>query len=183
MDDPNAPPTAPQPATDKETPNRPLEQASPELDTDGPAPSFETQPPSFDEVLSHLLKGVSEDTRIGLQTVYESLPSDRKSIIVANLQALVRDVKPAMFYRIVRLALRQYEGVFDSERRQISIVGPVNVGKSSLYNALIVAAEPKAEVSPIPGTTRVTQAADAGLCTVIDTPGGRFSKPLVSKAL
>jgi len=137
-----------------------------------PTLSSEAKPSNFDEVLTHLLNGVSDDTRVWLQTLYESLPSDRKSIIVANLQALVRDVKPAVFYRIVRLALRQYEGVFESERRQISIVGPVNVGKSSLYNALIVAEQPKAEVSPIPGTTRVAQAADAGLCTVIDTPGG-----------
>ncbi len=123
-------------------------------------------------MLSQLLSDVSAESRVWLQTVYEALPRDKKNLIAANLQALVQDVKPAVFYRIVRLALRQYEGVFDRTRRQISIVGPVNVGKSSLFNALLMPREPRAEVSPIPGTTRVAQAGDAGLCTVIDTPGG-----------
>jgi small GTP-binding protein len=128
--------------------------------------------PSFDEVLSQLLSDVSQDSQIMLRTIYESLPTDKKSLIAANLQALVQDVKPTVFYKIVRLALRQYEGVFDRERRQISIVGPVNVGKSSLFNALLMPKEVKAEVSPVPGTTRLVQAGDAGICTVIDTPGG-----------
>lgn len=127
---------------------------------------------SFDEVLSGLLDDMSEESRIWLRTIYDALPTDKKSLIANNLQALVQDVRPAVFYKIVRLALRQYEGVFDSQRRQISIVGPVNVGKSSLFNALLMPRQTKAEVSPVPGTTRVTQAADAGICTVIDTPGG-----------
>jgi GTP-binding protein Era len=100
------------------------------------------------------------------------LPTERKSLIVRNLEALVQDLRPSVFYRIVHLALRQYDGVFDSARKQIGIVGPVNVGKSSLFNALLLPQETKAEVSPVPGTTRITQVADAGLCTVIDTPGG-----------
>jgi GTP-binding protein Era len=127
---------------------------------------------TFEEVLSRLMSGVSTESRIWLQTLYETLPTDKRKLIATNLQALVHDVKPAVFYRIVNLALRQYEGVFDSARRQISIVGPVNVGKSSLFNALLRPDQSRAEVSPIPGTTRLAQAGDAGLCTVIDTPGG-----------
>ncbi|MBN1582400.1 MAG: 50S ribosome-binding GTPase [Anaerolineae bacterium] len=140
-------------------------------------------PPNFQEVLSKLLSDVSDDSRILLQTVYEALPTDKKSIIAANLEALVQDVNPTVFFKIVRLALRQYEGVFDQERRQISIVGPVNVGKSSLFNALIMPKETQAEVSPVPGTTRLLQAADAGLCTVIDTPGGDEAAGEERKAL
>ena len=56
-------------------------------------------------------------------------------------------------------------------RKQIALVGPVNSGKSSLYNALIVSAAPKAQVSPVPGTTRSTQTGDASVFWVIDTPG------------
>lgn len=137
----------------------------------------------FQEVLSRLLSDVSDDSRILLQTVYEALPIDKKSIIAANLEALVQDVNPTVFVKIVRLALRQYEGVFDRERRQISIVGPVNVGKSSLFNALIMPKQTKAKVSPVPGTTRLLQAADAGLCTVIDTPGGDEAAGEERKAL
>ena len=128
--------------------------------------------PTFDEVIASLFSGMSGDSRVWLEALYEALPRERKSLIARNLQALVQDLRPSVFYHIVQLALRQYEGVFDSARKQISIVGPVNVGKSSLFNALLLPKETKAEVSPVPGTTRVTQIADAGLCTVIDTPGG-----------
>jgi small GTP-binding protein len=135
-------------------------------------PEMPSKTADFDQVLSQLLSDMSDESRIWLQTIYDALPTDKKSIIAANLEALVQEVKPAVFYKIVNLALRQYKGVFDKARRQISIVGPVNVGKSSLFNALLMPKETQAEVSPIPGTTRVSQAADAGICTVIDTPGG-----------
>jgi GTP-binding protein Era len=128
--------------------------------------------PSFDEVIGRLLSGVSDDSRVWLEALYEALPPERKSLIARNVEALVQDMRPSVFYRIVQLALRQYDGVFESARKQIGIVGPINVGKSSLFNALLLPKETKAEVSPVPGTTRVTQVADAGLCTVIDTPGG-----------
>jgi small GTP-binding protein len=72
-----------------------------------------------------------------------------------NLLALIRD---------------QYAPLVAS-RKQIALVGPVNSGKSSLYNALIVSAAPKALVSPIPGTTLSTQTGDASVFWVIDTPG------------
>jgi GTP-binding protein Era len=127
---------------------------------------------AFDQVIGRLLSDMPSDSRAWLEALYEALPGERKSLIARNLEALVKDLRPSVFYRIAQLALRQYEGVFDSARRQISIVGPVNVGKSSLFNALILPKEREAEVSPVPGTTRATQVADAGLCTVIDTPGG-----------
>ena len=77
----------------------------------------ETRAASFDEVLSGLLSDMSDESRVWLETLYEALPTDKKSLIAANLEALVKDVKPAVFYKIVHLALRQYEGVFDKERR------------------------------------------------------------------
>jgi small GTP-binding protein len=45
------------------------------------------------------------------------------------------------------------------------------VGKSTLYNRLVRAGEERAEVGPVPGTTRVTQQGDGGAFSVIDTPG------------
>jgi small GTP-binding protein len=140
--------------------------------TEAEAASVPSPPPDLNGVLSDLLGGIPEESRAWLQSAYEALPGDRKRTIATNLRALAKDTQPAVFYRIVRLALRQYEGVFDSARRQISIVGPVNTGKSSLFNALLLPKQPQAEVSPVPGTTREAQAGDAGLCTVIDTPGG-----------
>jgi small GTP-binding protein len=45
------------------------------------------------------------------------------------------------------------------------------VGKSTLYNQLVRNAADRADVSAVPGTTRVSQGADAGLFAVVDTPG------------
>ncbi len=53
----------------------------------------------------------------------------------------------------------------------VAIVGPANAGKSTLYNQLVRAREPRAAVSAIPGTTRQAQTADAGIFTIVDTPG------------
>ncbi|MHB1339677.1 MAG: Era-like GTP-binding protein, partial [Bellilinea sp.] len=57
------------------------------------------------------------------------------------------------------------------DKHQVAIVGPTNVGKSTLYNQFISNREDRAQVSPLPGTTRVNQQADAGLFAIIDTPG------------
>src|SRR6185295_18618518 len=57
------------------------------------------------------------------------------------------------------------------DKRRVAIVGPANVGKSTLYNQLLRNAADRAEVSAVPGTTRVSQTADAGLFAVVDTPG------------
>ena len=54
-------------------------------------------------------------------------------------------------------------------RTRLAIVGPVNSGKSSLFNAL----EGRAisEVSPVPGSTRDTVNESFGPFTLVDTPG------------
>jgi small GTP-binding protein len=71
---------------------------------------------------------------------------------------------------ILDLVLDQYKPVFTT-KRSIAVVGPANVGKSTLYNHLISAKEDVAEVGPVPGTTRQNQEADTGLFLVVDTPG------------
>jgi small GTP-binding protein len=55
--------------------------------------------------------------------------------------------------------------------KQVAIVGPVNAGKSTLYNQLIRHPADRAAVSAVPGTTREVRAAEAGLFLVVDTPG------------
>ncbi|MBI3362377.1 MAG: 50S ribosome-binding GTPase [Chloroflexi bacterium] len=71
---------------------------------------------------------------------------------------------------LLGLGLTQYKIAF-GEKNKVAIVGPANVGKSTLYNQLIRSKDDRAEVSPIPGTTRVNQEADAGLFVMVDTPG------------
>jgi GTP-binding protein Era len=72
--------------------------------------------------------------------------------------------------RLLPLIREQYEPIL-SERKTICIAGPVNTGKSSLYNALVTDPSDRARVSPVPGTTRQSQTGDASAFWVIDTPG------------
>jgi GTP-binding protein Era len=72
--------------------------------------------------------------------------------------------------RLLPLVRQQYAPLF-AERRTVCLVGPVNTGKSSLYNALIGPSAVKAQVSPVPGTTRQALRGDADAFWVVDTPG------------
>lgn len=57
------------------------------------------------------------------------------------------------------------------DKSAVTIIGPANAGKSTLYNQLIQKGQLPAEVSAVPGTTKRPQQADAGLFSVVDTPG------------
>lgn len=71
---------------------------------------------------------------------------------------------------LLKLGSSQLKMAFGSKHR-VAIVGPANVGKSTLYNQLVQRKEDRADVSPLPGTTRHNQQADAGLFAIVDTPG------------
>ncbi len=72
---------------------------------------------------------------------------------------------------LLKFITDNYRSALESGSATIAIVGPANVGKSTLYNQLITPAEVKAAVGPTPGTTRVNQEGSAGLFSVVDTPG------------
>ncbi len=72
--------------------------------------------------------------------------------------------------RLLPLVRQQYAPLF-AERQTVCLVGPVNTGKSSLYNALAGPSSPRAQVSPVPGTTRQALRGDAEAFWVVDTPG------------
>ena len=78
---------------------------------------------------------------------------------------------------LLDLVMDQYRPLAGQQKR-IAIVGPVNTGKSSLYNQFIKRAQDKAAVGPVPGTTRASQEADAGLFAVVDTPGADAYGPV-----
>jgi small GTP-binding protein len=65
------------------------------------------------------------------------------------------------------------EQISDDIKREaaarLAIVGPVNAGKSTLFNML--EGKDVAEVGPIPGTTKVPQQRKVGPFVLIDTPG------------
>jgi tRNA modification GTPase len=79
--------------------------------------------------------------------------------------------------RTARLLLDARRGRLIREGLQVAIVGAPNVGKSSLFNALVGAS--RAIVTPVPGTTRdlITETVDVcGLrVTLVDTAGYRQS--------
>src|SRR5512140_3313138 len=65
---------------------------------------------------------------------------------------------------------RELESQVEAETRShLAIAGPVNVGKSSLFNTM--EGRDISEVSPIPGTTREAISESFGPFTLVDTPG------------
>ncbi len=100
--------------------------------------------------------------------VWNDLPSRSRAELTKLLDQLPGGLKG--WRDLLEQATRQVS--FASGRKhKLAIIGPANAGKSTLYNALIQPSEPQAEVSPLPGTTRRIQEGDAGLFTLIDTPG------------
>ena len=118
--------------------------------------------------MDDLINEFPEPVRQSLGQVWSALPAERRLEARSVLGELPTSLKPLR--DILSFVLDQYKPVFGA-KRTIAIVGPANVGKSTLYNQLISRKEDRAEVSPVPGTTRQNQAADAGLFVLVDTPG------------
>ncbi|HUN22233.1 MAG TPA: 50S ribosome-binding GTPase [Anaerolineales bacterium] len=104
-----------------------------------------------------------------IERIWQDVPLDTRR----QLMDLV-NVFPAgsvgQLRKVFDLASVQARMAFGNKQR-VAIVGPANVGKSTLFNQLIQHQRDRAQVSPVPGTTKVNQQADTGLFAVIDTPG------------
>ena len=120
--------------------------------------------PTIDDIKRQL----PPETRIIFDSLWEKLPSAEKKTFIDLLQAFPS--KANMLQLLFKLGSDHMKMAFGNKHR-IAIVGPANVGKSTLYNQLIHHKEDKAVVGPLPGTTRDTQIADAGIFAVVDTPG------------
>ena len=120
--------------------------------------------PTIDDIKRQL----PPETRIIFDSLWEKLPSAEKKTFIDLLQAFPS--KANMLQLLFKLGSDHMKMAFGNKHR-IAIVGPANVGKSTLYNQLIHQKEDKAVVGPLPGTTRTTQIADAGIFAVVDTPG------------
>jgi GTPase len=107
-------------------------------------------------------------TKEAARMLWDSLnPADRKAM-QDLIEAFPSNVN--MVQLLLKLAAGQFKMAFGSKNK-VAIVGPTNVGKSTLFNQFAHRKEDKAKVSPLPGTTRENQQADAGLFAIIDTPG------------
>ncbi len=115
-----------------------------------------------------LFKEFPAATRQALAVAWEALPPDVRDNLVTFLPLFGRHKN--RWRQLLELSQVQLAMAFGA-KQQVAIIGPTNVGKSTLYNQLIQPSEPPAVVSPLPGTTKTQQAGDAGLFTVIDTPG------------
>jgi small GTP-binding protein len=118
----------------------------------------------FDDVLSQFPSDVQETVR----KIWEALGPNEKASFLSLLIGFPSDTN--LVKLLVKLSTAQIRQAFGSKHRVV-IVGPTNVGKSTLYNQLVENKSDQAVVSPLPGTTTENQQADAALFTVVDTPG------------
>lgn len=125
--------------------------------------------------VSEILKSLPQDTQRQLRSVWAALtPEEREA-----LQAIVRGIpsERQLLRLLVGMASAHVKTAF-GRKHKVAIVGPANVGKSTLYNQFIQEKESAAAVSPVPGTTRIAQEAEAGLFMIVDTPGADAVGPL-----
>lgn len=110
-----------------------------------------------------------------IRRAWESLPTDKQRALLRTI-----DLLPADADRLRGLIDEAGEHVKQAfgDRSSVTIVGPANAGKSTLYNELLVSGQPEAEVSAVPGTTRAAQRASAGVFAIVDTPGADSAGPL-----
>ncbi len=119
---------------------------------------------AFDEIL----KKFPPEVQNGILTIWQSLAPAEKEILLSSVKGIPSET--TLVKMLIRMSANQLKQAF-GQKSKVVIVGPANVGKSTLYNQFVHVKSDVAKVSPIPGTTRVNQTADAGLFAVIDTPG------------
>jgi GTPase len=118
----------------------------------------------YDDILSLF----PPDVQATVRKVWEALGPNEKASFLTLLTGFPADTNLVRI--LVKLSTAHIRQAFGSKHRVV-IVGPTNVGKSTLYNQLVQNKSDQAAVSPLPGTTTENQQADAALFTVVDTPG------------
>lgn len=118
--------------------------------------------------MDDLIQKLPPETQSIFRTLWESLPASERTNLLQFLSSLPNETN--LIKLLVKLSTTHLKLAFGQKHR-VAIVGPANVGKSTLYNQFISSKADRALVSPVPGTTRANQRADAGLFAVIDTPG------------
>ena len=118
----------------------------------------------FDDILTQF----PPDVQATVRKIWEALGPNEKASFLTLLTGFPADTNLVKI--LVKLSSAHIRQAFGSKHRVV-IVGPTNVGKSTLYNQLVQNKSDQAAVSPLPGTTTENQQADAALFTVVDTPG------------
>ncbi len=118
--------------------------------------------------LEKLISQFPPDVQSTIRQVWENLNPDEKNSLLALATSLPG--KTDLMKILVKSSSAQIRQTF-GQKHSVAIVGPANVGKSTLYNHFIASKKDRANVSPIPGTTQENQAAASALFTIVDTPG------------
>jgi small GTP-binding protein len=118
----------------------------------------------FDDLLDRFPTDVREPVRM----IWDTLEPSQRHSFLSLLSAF--PTEPKLVKLLIRLSTSQVRQALGRKRR-VAIVGPTNVGKSTLYNQLVQNKKDLAVVGPLPGTTKITQEANAALFSVVDTPG------------
>ena len=118
----------------------------------------------FDDVIKRFPADVQETVRM----IWDTLGADQKAGLLSLLSGFPSQTN--LVKLLVKMSTSQVRLAF-GQKHSVAIVGPTNVGKSTLYNQMVQDKKDLAEVSPLPGTTKINQQADATLFTVVDTPG------------
>jgi small GTP-binding protein len=118
----------------------------------------------FDDFLSHF----PQDLQDTIRSIWDALDTEEQKGFLSLIAAFPSD--SGLVKGLIKLSSTQVRQAF-GRKHNVVILGPANVGKSTLYNQMVRSNRDRAAVSPVPGTTRETQLADAGLFSVIDTPG------------
>ncbi|MDX9864120.1 MAG: GTPase [Anaerolineaceae bacterium] len=119
-------------------------------------------------LLDDILAQFPPDVQKSVHEIWEALGPNEKASFLSLASGFPADT--SLVKILVKLSSAQIRQAIGSKHR-VAIVGPTNVGKSTLYNQLVQNKNDQAVVSPLPGTTKENQQADAALFTVVDTPG------------
>jgi GTPase len=124
--------------------------------------------PDNERDLDNLFLEFPQDTRQTIRAAWQALPESVRRDVFTLLP--VFPDSPNKWRKLSELARDQFRMAF-GHKHKVVIVGPANVGKSTLYNQLVETKADRAAVSAVPGTTRATQTAETGLFAIVDTPG------------
>ena len=118
--------------------------------------------------IEDFIKRFPPDVQDTIRMIWNSLGTNEQTSFLSLLTSFPSN--PKLIRNLVKLSTVQFRQAFGN-KRSVAIIGPANVGKSTLYNQMVSNKIDMAAVGPLPGTTRTNQPADAGLFTVVDTPG------------
>ena len=112
-----------------------------------------------------------------IRDVWYTLPRDLQRELELTMSAFAGLIRrnPASVADLLKLIARTAAPAVAPLHR-LAIVGPVNVGKSTLFNAMAPGIEKPAEVSSVPGTTKVSQEQRTSVFSLIDTPGADHAR-------